>query len=62
MTPTLLDLGTSLPWVWIERELAEVPKSGQDTLYMQSWVEMWKLGEISVHLFVHPSTVEWRAQ
>lgn len=34
VTPTLLDLGTSLPWVWIERELAEVPASGQDTLYV----------------------------
>lgn len=59
VTLTLLDLGTSLPWVWIERELAAVPESGQDTLSMQSWVGVWKLWEISVHLFTHP---QWRAQ
>lgn len=60
MTPTLLDLGTSLPWVW--RELAEVPEAGQDTLCIQPWVGVWKLGEISVQLFVHSFIVEWRAQ
>lgn len=54
VTPTLLDPGTSLSWVWIERELAEVPESGQDPLYMQSWVGVWKLGESSVHLCTHP--------